>query len=76
MKKPVLPDWPRMLRRENAAAYIDVSPGTFDRLVQNGDIPAPLTFPRSTVKAWDRHDLDGFVQSLRDGATSNNEWDQ
>jgi prophage regulatory protein len=32
---------PRLLRRERAAAYLDISAGTFDKLVANGVIPAP-----------------------------------
>lgn len=53
---------PRLLRRERAAAYLDVSPNTFDRMVKDGVAPAPKRL--QGMKAWDRADLDAFADHL------------
>lgn len=53
---------PRLLRRESAAAYIDVCPVTFDKLVKDGVVPAPRRL--HSIKAWDIRDLDTFVDHL------------
>ena len=37
-----LPYWPRILRREQAAAYVGVSAGTFDIEVKEGRAPPPV----------------------------------
>lgn len=54
---------PRLVTREGAAAYISVSPTLFDRMVQDGIMPAPkrLTDRR---KAWDVRQLDEAVDRL------------
>lgn len=52
----------RLLRREKAAAYVDVSPTTFDKLVRAGTIPAPKCL--DGFKWWDRADLDAFADDL------------
>lgn len=54
----------RLLRREQAAIYVGVSPNTFDKLVRDGGIPAPKVFPSASVKVWDVRDLDAFADSL------------
>ncbi len=63
-----LPDWPRRLSREQAAAYVGLSPTTFDIDVAAGRLPQPLQ--RGRRKLWDRaaidHKLDseiGFARS-------------
>ncbi len=69
-----LPGWPRLLRRELAAAYCGVSPGTFDRLVRDGRFPAPI---RSGLRIaqWDRLALDRIID-LRSGiANDAGGWD-
>jgi predicted DNA-binding transcriptional regulator AlpA len=43
---------PRGLRREEAAAYIGVSPSTFDKMVADGRMPIPKRINARTV--WDR----------------------
>lgn len=72
--RPFMPDWPRLLRREMAASYIGVSPTKFSEMVSAGDLPQPLSLS-GTVVAWDRMDLDGWVESLRDCPTGNG-WDE
>ena len=58
---PTLP--PRLLRREAAAAYISVSPNTFDAMVKNGRMPrARLLGGRR--RAWDVRALDDAVDQL------------
>lgn len=51
-----MPAWPRMLSRDQAAAYLGVSPGTFLREVAHGKWPLPME--RGSRKTWDRVALD------------------
>jgi prophage regulatory protein len=53
---------PRLLRRERAAAYLDMSPGSFDKLVKEGRLPQPKSL--EPFKAWDRFDLDALCDQL------------
>lgn len=66
-----------MLRRERAAAYLDISPGHFDALVRSGALPPPKRLG-AAVKAWDALDLDARVDNLPyDGAApaAPSDWD-
>lgn len=53
---------PRLLRRERAATYLDMSPVTFDKLVKEGLIPSPKRL--HSFKVWDRDELDSFADQL------------
>jgi hypothetical protein len=53
---------PRLLRRERAAAYLDVSPNKFDQMVKTGGAPQPKF--KDGLKWWDRADLDSFADHL------------
>lgn len=52
--------WPRLMRVETAAAYLDVSPGFFRSTIA----PAvqPISLSRRVV-AWRREDLDRWLDS-------------
>jgi predicted DNA-binding transcriptional regulator AlpA len=52
----------RLLRRERAAAYLDISPGTFDRLVREGKLPPPKML--EGIRIWDVRDLDARADEL------------
>jgi predicted DNA-binding transcriptional regulator AlpA len=54
---------PRLIGREAAAAYLSLSPTTFDELVKTGKMPRPkiLTDRR---KAWDVRELDAAADAL------------
>lgn len=52
--EPMTP--PTALRREYAALHCGISPGHFDRLVKEGDLPKPINL--SGVKVWLRQQLD------------------
>ena len=54
---------PRLVNREAAAAYVNLSPTTFDELVKSGKMPKPkqLTGKR---QAWDVRALDICVDQL------------
>lgn len=54
-----LPSWPRLMRRDLAAAYVDVSASTFDKMVKRGEYPPPLREGRRTL--WDRVALDRVI---------------
>ena len=47
---------PRGLSREQAAAYVGISPSLFDMLVKDGRMPSPKRINARTV--WDRLQLD------------------
>ena len=51
-----LPDWPRGLSLEQAAAYVGVSPGKFKEEVAEGLWPKPWKRGRRLI--WDRMALD------------------
>ena len=54
---------PRLISREAAAAYICVSPNTFDELVKSGQMPrARLLGERR--RAWDVRQLDIAIDQL------------
>lgn len=58
---PTLP--PRLVAREAAAAYVSVSPTTFDELVESGLMPWPKHL-WGRRKAWDVRELDAAVDAL------------
>lgn len=58
---PTLP--PRLLSREAAAAYVCVSPNTFDEMVRAGRMPRPKLLG-GRRKAWDIRSLDVAVDHL------------
>jgi hypothetical protein len=66
---------PRGLGRMKAAAYIDVSPTTFDEMVRDGRMPPAKIIGRR--KIWDRRKLDLAFEALpEDGATDPTSWDE
>lgn len=52
----------RCLDRKEAASYVGVSPGTFDKLVRSGEIPPPIRLLGR--KVWDRSELDRTIDAL------------
>lgn len=52
-------DWPRLLRREKAAAYLGRSPRVFDREVRSGLWPKARKV--GNISAWDRAELDAWL---------------
>lgn len=57
---------PRGLRRDEAAAYLGLSPPAFDKMVRAGTMPAPKVMKPSTVETWDRLALDRAYAALPD----------
>jgi predicted DNA-binding transcriptional regulator AlpA len=55
-----LPDWPRALRLPLAAAYVGLSPATFQRAVATAVVAIYLT-PGTVV--WLREDLDRWLDA-------------
>jgi predicted DNA-binding transcriptional regulator AlpA len=54
---------PRLIKREAAAEYVNVSPNTFDEMVEHGLMPRPrIVFGRR--KAWDVRELDIATDAL------------
>jgi len=64
-----LPHWPRLMKRPVAAAYLGISPNTFDRHV---DVD-PLPLQNGNV-VYDKKDLDAFVDSRK--SNNGSEWDE
>lgn len=54
---------PRLIGREAAAAYVCVSPNTFDAMVQDGTMPRPRLLS-GRRRAWDVRALDAAVDRL------------
>ena len=54
---------PRLINREAAAAYVCVSPNTFDEMIKDGRMPRPKRL-RDRRIAWDVRDLDAAVDQL------------
>lgn len=63
---------PRGLSRGEAAAYVGVSPTTFDLLVTAGDMPKPKKVRARNI--WDRLSLDRAFDALP-GDDEINPWD-
>lgn len=74
------PPTARLLSRPEAAAYVGVSPTTFDRMMGDGLMPAPK---RVYVRVlWDVRNLDAAIDCLPGGGvstdavdTASNDWD-
>lgn len=73
-----LPDWPRLLSRVQAAAYVGVSTGTFDKEVAVGYWPPGER--RGSRIIWDRALLDRYQDArsglAAPGSEEPNEWDE
>jgi hypothetical protein len=54
---------PRLLGREASAAYIDLTPNTFDAMVEAGTMPKARILTKGR-KAWDMRELDAAVDRL------------
>jgi predicted DNA-binding transcriptional regulator AlpA len=54
---------PRLISREAAAAYVCVSPNTFDRMVSDGRMPPAKRLGDRRI-AWDVRELDVAVDEL------------
>jgi predicted DNA-binding transcriptional regulator AlpA len=54
---------PRLVSREAAAAYVCVSPNTFDTMVEDGRMPRPKLLSGKR-RAWDVRALDVAVDHL------------
>lgn len=69
---PSLP--PRGLSREQAAAYVGVSPSLFDMLIKDGRMPGPKRINSRVV--WDRLKLDAAFEALgdTDAGSTEDEW--
>lgn len=63
---------PRGLSRVQAAAYVGISPSTFDKLIAEGAMPPPKRLKGRAV--WDRRRLDACFDAFDDGGE--NPWDQ
>ncbi len=63
---------PYALRRAEAAAYVGLSAGHFDKAVDQGDMPAPVDL--AGIKVWSRRALE---RALDPGAPETaNPWDE
>lgn len=52
------------LSRENAAEYVGVSAGTFDKLVAAREMPRPRCYRNCARKVWLRRELDAALDDL------------
>ena len=65
---------PRGLSREQAAAYVGVSPSLFDILIKDGRMPGPKRINSRVI--WDRLKLDAAFDALADtdAGSAEDEW--
>ncbi|MET4451894.1 hypothetical protein [Bradyrhizobium sp. RT3b] len=54
---------PRLIGRDAAAAYINVSPNTFDKMIADGCMPRPRVLVDRRL-SWDVQELDAAVDLL------------
>jgi len=73
VSRPLPFDCPRGLNRVEAARYIGVSPGTFDKLVTDGTMPKPKRVRSRLI--FDRQALDLAFSALGDDGESRNDFD-
>ena len=59
---------PRLMRLSRVAAYVDVSPSTFLRMVADGVMPQPII--SGGIRAWDRNDIDAAIEDMKEGPTN------
>ena len=52
----------RCFDRKEAASFFSVSVGTFDKLVQGGELPQPILLRGR--KVWDRRSLDAAIDRM------------
>lgn len=72
---PIAPPTRRGLSRVEAAAYIGVSPTTFDKMVQAGEMPGPKRVYARVI--WDVRALDLAFDDLPgddSGSDNSNSW--
>lgn len=65
--------YPRGLNRAEAARYVGVSPGTFDKLVSDGLMPKPKRVRTRLI--FDREAIDLAFSALGDEGESKNDFD-
>jgi predicted DNA-binding transcriptional regulator AlpA len=63
-----LPSWPRLLSREQAAAYCGLSANSFMAEVEAGTFPGPVALSTTRRRLWDRLGLDRALDSRLTGA--------
>lgn len=61
-QRAALPDWPRMLPRRWAAAYCGLSGAEFERQVDAGELPLPVTLGKR--KLWEKGAIDESLDRL------------
>ena len=63
---------PRLICRDDAAAYLSISPNTFDKMIAEGLMPGPRRLTERRL-AWDMRQLDTAVDRLpQDGVADGN----
>jgi len=73
MARPLPFECPRGLNRAEAARYVGVSPGTFDKLVFDGLMPKPKRVRARLI--FDRNALDLAFSALGEDGESKNDFD-
>jgi predicted DNA-binding transcriptional regulator AlpA len=61
-----LPNWPRMMKREKACAYVDLSQAEFEREIASGRLPQPVKL--GNHPHWSRAELDACIDKLTGNA--------
>ena len=56
------PYWPRMMRRDLASLYLDISEAAFEREVASGRLPMPVKL--GNRERWSRTALDEAIERI------------
>jgi hypothetical protein len=62
MSRATIPDWPRLMKRATAAAYLDMKSDELEREVTAGRLPLPLKV--GAEERWSRITLDQWLDRL------------
>ncbi|SER94072.1 hypothetical protein [Sphingobium sp. YR768] len=60
-----VPNWPRMMKRTTACAYLDLSAAELEREIAGGRLPHPIMLGNGLH--WSRVELDDYVERLTGG---------
>lgn len=54
--------WPRLMKRQTACAYVDMSAAEFEREIASGRLPMPVDIGRGP--RWSREEIDRCIEKL------------
>jgi predicted DNA-binding transcriptional regulator AlpA len=65
------PHWPRMMKRQTACAYVELSVAELEREIAAGRFPHPVIYGNGPH--WSRAEIDAYVERLT-GEADGDDW--